>query len=52
MIVILHHSYIGYDDSLNKFMFQVGRVKAKVTVAVFRKHCHGSSAFIYGLILI
>ena len=31
------NSYIGYDDSLNKFVFQIGRVKVKVTVTVFRK---------------
>ena len=41
-------SYIGNDDSCNKFTFQVGRGKVKITVAIFRekKHCHPSSAFI------
>ena len=36
-ILINHQSYIGYDSSLNKITFQVGRVKVKDTVAIFRK---------------
>ena len=35
---LIHHSDNGYDNSLNKFTFQVGRVKVKVAFAVFRKN--------------
>ena len=37
---------------MNKFAFQISRVKVKVTVAFLEKHCHHSSAFICKPILI
>ena len=38
LLLIKHHSYIGYDDGLNNFTFQIGRVKVKVTVGMFIKN--------------
>ena len=32
-----------YDNILNDFDFKCSRAKVKVTVAIFRKHCHRSS---------
>ena len=40
-----------YDNICNNFEFEGFRAKVKVTVAILEKHCHRSSAFIYGLIL-
>ena len=43
-----------YDNILNNSEFESFMAKVKVTVAIFRKkkHCDGSSNFIYILILI
>ena len=42
-----------YYSILNTFEFGGSRAKVKVTVAFFRKrHCHCSSTFIYGPILL
>ena len=35
--IISNPSYIGYDNSLNEFAFHIGRIKVKVTIAIFRK---------------
>ena len=35
--LILYHTYVEYDNILDKFEFECSRAKVKVTVAVFRK---------------
>ena len=41
-----------YGNTLNNFEFEGSRAKVKVTVAILEKHCHHSSTFIYGPILL
>ena len=37
-INLFRHSYIEYDNNLNKITFHVGRIKVKGTIAIYRQN--------------
>ena len=51
-INLFRHSYIGYDNNLNKITFMLVGSMSRAQLLFIEKHCHHSIAFIYRPILI